>query len=432
MLGKARQVLVRHPLCDSCLGRLFGMLGFGLSNYERGRALKTLLLMLAYDVVRGVVDEELVAALAASGFDPAGEALAKFGKPKPERRQCYICGGIMERLDELVKMCLDAGSEYEYETFQVGCKVPKDISEREEKLWLTFRLEMAESIKNDITREVGKLISSATGKRYSLKEPDLVFVLDLSTWTVDVVSRPVFIYGRYRKLVRGLPQNPWRRPPDPRILYPVSIEELITTPLIRLTQASRAKLHAAGREDIDVRTLGNGRHFIVELKNPKIRKLDLKLAQEIINKEAQGLIEVELVRTVSGKLVPKLKAYSELARKTYVAVVKLSKPVDEDAVRKLEGALRGAVITQRTPTRILGRKPDRVRRKVVYDVKARLLSPDTLELTITCQGGLYVKELIHGDGGRTRPSVAEILGVEAEVKELDIVWIEEPAAIASG
>jgi tRNA U54 and U55 pseudouridine synthase Pus10 len=27
--------------------------------------------------------------------------------------------------------------------------------------------------------------------------------------------------------------------------------------------------------------------------------------------------------------------------------------------------------------------------------------------------------------------VAEILGVDVEVKELDIVWVEEPAAIAS-
>lgn len=427
----ARKVLAEHPLCDSCLGRLFGLAGYGFTNAERGRALKTLLLMKAYDVVRGLVDREVAISLARTGFKPAEDLLQKLGVERPERQACYICGGLMERVSELAAMCVEAGKEYEHETFQVGCRVPEDISEREEKLWLAFQLSASESIKSEITREVGKLVQSATGKRYSLKDPDVVFVIDVGAWSVSVISRPVYIYGRYRKLVRGLPQNPWLRPPDPRVAYQSSIEELVTGPLVRLYKAESAKLHAAGREDVDVRTLGNGRPFVVEIRNPKVRNVDLKLAQDAVNRAAQGLVEVELLYPVSGKLVPKLKAYAEIARKTYVAVVKLSQSVDPSKVEALEKALSGAVVSQRTPSRILGRKPDKVRKKVVYSVKARLLSPDTLELTITCQGGLYVKELLHGDGGRTKPSVAEILGVDVEVKELDIVWIEEPAAIAS-
>jgi tRNA pseudouridine synthase 10 len=39
--------------------------------------------------------------------------------------------------------------------------------------------------------------------------------------------------------------------------------------------------------------------------------------------------------------------------------------------------------------------------------------------------GLYIKELISGDGGRTRPSLAESLGVDAVVEELDVINVGE-------
>jgi len=37
---------------------------------------------------------------------------------------------------------------------------------------------------------------------------------------------------------------------------------------------------------------------------------------------------------------------------------------------------------------------------------------------------LYIKELISGDGGRTKPSLSELLGTETEVKELDVVDVD--------
>jgi tRNA pseudouridine synthase 10 len=47
----------------------------------------------------------------------------------------------------------------------------------------------------------------------------------------------------------------------------------------------------------------------------------------------------------------------------------------------------------------------------------------TLELQVRTQAGLYVKELISGDGGRTRPSAAEVLGVPAACAELDVIAV---------
>jgi len=42
-------------------------------------------------------------------------------------------------------------------------------------------------------------------------------------------------------------------------------------------------------------------------------------------------------------------------------------------------------------------------------------------MIVRCQGGLYVKELVSGDEGRTSPSVSELLGFEAKTLKLDVL-----------
>jgi len=90
----------------------------------------------------------------------------------------------------------------------------------------------------------------------------------------------------------------------------------------------------------------------------------------------------------------------------------------------LKDVLCGAIIKQRTPTRVLHRRADKVRTKKVYDLEAKKVSEDEIELTIRGQGGLYIKELITGDEGRTTPSVAEVLGKDLTVLELTVLDVE--------
>ncbi|MEM4329366.1 MAG: hypothetical protein QXI50_06895, partial [Candidatus Caldarchaeum sp.] len=59
----AVELLKSGALCDYCLGRQFARLGYGLSNRERGRALKVALLM---EAVKNR-DEGLVKLLAENG-----------------------------------------------------------------------------------------------------------------------------------------------------------------------------------------------------------------------------------------------------------------------------------------------------------------------------------------------------------------------------
>ncbi len=42
-------------------------------------------------------------------------------------------------------------------------------------------------------------------------------------------------------------------------------------------------------------------------------------------------------------------------------------------------------------------------------------------MEIRCQGGLYVKELVSGDEGRTVPNVSDLLGNRAKTLKLDVL-----------
>lgn len=45
-------------------------------------------------------------------------------------------------------------------------------------------------------------------------------------------------------------------------------------------------------------------------------------------------------------------------------------------------------------------------------------------LDIATQAGTYVKELIHGDFGRTSPSISSIIGQEIDIIALDVTAID--------
>jgi tRNA pseudouridine synthase 10 len=45
-------------------------------------------------------------------------------------------------------------------------------------------------------------------------------------------------------------------------------------------------------------------------------------------------------------------------------------------------------------------------------------------LDIVTQAGTYVKELVHGEFGRTEPSISSIIGAEIDIAALDVMNID--------
>ena len=76
--------------------------------------------------------------------------------------------------------------------------------------------------------------------------------------------------------------------------YEESVQELIDSVAIGATEGESSTFHGAGREDIDAKMLGTGRPFVVEIKTPKKRSVDLQILEESMNKAAIGKVEVEL------------------------------------------------------------------------------------------------------------------------------------------
>ncbi len=149
---------------------------------------------------------------------------------------------------------------------------------------------LAKKITNELDREIGKIVSSKTGKEVSFSDPDITAIVNTKTHSARLMVRSIFIYGRYNKLERGIPQNRWRKREGPP-----SIEEMVGNTCNEHFHGSAYVLHGEGREDVDVKMLGNGRPFVIEIKNPKIRSADLAEIENEINERFSGKIKVKLL-----------------------------------------------------------------------------------------------------------------------------------------
>ena len=385
--------LGERALCDACLGRLFGKVGHGHTNNERGRAIR----------------------------EVAGHADGP----------CWVCAGLTARYDALADLVARKLEPWEYDTFRVGSRIDPEVSAREESLWSDLALPGPEPLKAEVNREVGKRVSEAVGKEPDLAAPDIVAVLDPAFDHVDLQVNPLYLRGRYRKLVRGVPQTRWpcrrcmgkgcARCGGTGKMYPTSVEEVIAAEVMRESGGTGHALHGMGREDVDARMLGRGRPFILEIKEPRRRHLDL--ASAIARIDGSGIVEVDGLGPARGADVVGLK--EDRAAKTYRVLFRTVPPVGE---AKLKGALPVLVlepIAQQTPERVVHRRADTTRHRRILAAEVVRVDGDRAEIRVTAEAGTYIKEWVHGDRGRTSPSLAERLGVACEVIELDVLDVHD-------
>ena len=384
-IDDARGLLATGPLCDSCLGRPVADRSFGLTDAERGRALRTTV---------ALADDE------------------PFETPDAE---CWVCEGTCERFDEMADRLVDALGDTELYTYQVGTRVPPLLEENDRLLREEAGLdpEAGEPLKTELNREVGRRVGARLGAEVDFQRPDVQFLLDLEADAVEVQRNSVSVYGRYRKLQRGIPQTEWDT-------YDESVEELVAPPFLSALRGTEAVFHGAGREDVDALMLGSGRPFVLEVKKPRRRDADLgELASEVNESEK---VAVEALAFVSHEMVARVKEHD--ATKTYRATVEFDEPVAETDLEAALADLDGATVDQRTPHRVDHRRADRVREREVLSVDGDLGDDRTAVVDVHSEGGLYIKELMSGDEGRTEPSLAGLLGVDATVTALDVLDVE--------
>ncbi len=424
LLEEVRRYLLTYPLCDRCLGRLFAKYGLNLDNKVRGASLKTLLSMCIHsEILSGspTCDEECLKKLAENAGYPLTEIHSRFGRARVSPKKCYVCGGrIEELLSKLTQKALSKLREVDFETFIVGVKSGSQIELRYDQVVRNLSVTSWESVRREFKRVVGKKIQGITGKEPDFRAPDVVVLLDLDSADVEVIPTPLYIYGSYVKLGRLISQMVWIGK-DGVKKYKLSVEEVLRG-VKDLVDGEEVKIHASGREDVDVRMLGSGRPTIVEVRGAKRRSTDLGKISMTLSRNPW--VKFKALRRARPPEVRILK--EENSRKVYRAVVYSQEPLTEEDVELIESKLSNALIRQRTPRRVLWRRKDLIRKRMVYEVRGKLITPRIMELIIFCDGGLYVKELIHGDEGRTKPSVAEVLGRELTVLLLDVLSVTTP------
>jgi len=247
----------------------------------------------------------------------------------------------------------------------------------------------------------------------------------------------IYLSGRYVKMSRRLPQSPWFINGERK--GESSVEELITGPAARLFGASDCKFHAEGREDIDVRMLGGGRPFVIEVQNARLCSPSCAELEAAVNSSSGGDVLVRRVLRCGQSAMAALQRDAENHRKTYVCVCWSSKPLGREDAAKL-AEVRDLEILQKTPVRVLHRRAPAVRPRTLHWLEAELVNDHYFRLRLSTQAGMYIKEFVHGDLGRTRPSMRSLLGARVEILQLDVEGLEDeegqeaaaPAAEAPG
>jgi tRNA pseudouridine synthase 10 len=499
--------LVRQGTCDACLGRVGGKRTYGQSLEDAGRGVRA-----------SVVERD-----------------SHLANAREEEPLCPFCENLFEEVDLLADIIFEAIEPYDVSRLQLGARVPKDQVEQEEKLRKRLGAGGSDALKPSLVEEIGKRLKDRLeGVTLVNDKPDVLALIDVLTLTVELDIRAVYVYGRYRKLERGIPQTRWpcrackgrgcESCNQTGLQYEKSVQDLVGNPMLEIFQGTEHAFHGMGREDIDVRCLGRGRPFVLEIKEPRKRSFNAEKLAEIINEAAQGSVEVSAIRpstrseVVRIKDTPAEKSYTirftiepmnEAEYAVLTAPVDMTKedvqdrskkrrrqrrgdknadrtkPLettievpatgpseaelkamkkpelvalaeanglkktgkkdelierivaalppapetfdlpDDETILKIVESLNGLKLAQRTPARVAHRRSDLIRKRTVFEAHSPFIEVNEngereIEFTLRCESGTYVKETVHGDNGRTQPSVSALIKAKCNVLWLDV------------
>ncbi|KAL7309745.1 hypothetical protein PS15m_010590 [Mucor circinelloides] len=259
--------------------------------------------------------------------------------------------------------------------------------------------------------------------------------------SVTLLHTSSHVGGRYLKFSREYSQTPWAI--KGRKLAEHSVSECFAEIIRKYHRADDTKFVTAGREDANVRMLGTGRPFYLELINPRTPRLseeEYKQIEQEINTQSihKDNVQVRHLSYIEPKYTSIIKEGEETKTKRYRALVWLSEPLTDQVIERINKIGSSPfTIQQKTPVRVFQRRSAAVRPKVIHTSTISRLhqdvdmnSPEARYgvLKLHTQAGTYIKEYVHGDLGRTLPNLASVGSIhsadllELDVMDVDLVW----------
>ena len=369
----ANQILKKYELCNNCLGRSFSK------------------------------------QLHLSSNKLLGKKLQKKKNPTPK---CYICKNLFDNLNHFLKLMLESSSSYSFSTFSVGTMIKPSIIDRDDYIRSKYKLKGIDSVKTDITRELGKSFSRKTKKIVDFLDPEVTFTINLKDESCQLRSKSITLSGRYIKTLRGISQKQksctncsgkgCRICNFHGISEFDSIEGMISKFLFEKFGGTTAKFTWIGGEDKSSLVLGTGRPFFVKIQNP--HKRNLKLTSISFD-----FLKITNLKIGSNSPKKPLRFYSLIKVK-----ISTEFEIDSKNLKKLNDLTKHPIVVYE--------KSGKRSEKKLLSVKYTKNSKNTFTLFVKAEGGLPIKRFVYGDD--VSPGISQILDIPCKCQEFDFLDIE--------
>lgn len=367
----ANKITKKYTLCDNCLGRLFSKQLHLSSNKLLGKKLNQ---------------------------NPV--------------EKCYICKNLFDNLNHFLKLMLDKSSGYSFKTFSIGAMIKPSIVDRDDFIRSQYKLRGIDSIKTDITKEIGKLYSKRTKKTIDHLDPDVTFTINFKDEFCNLRSKPITFSGRYVKSERGFSQK--QKPCDNcsgkgcrvcdfhGISEYNSVEGVISKSLFQKFGGTTTKFTWIGGEDKSSLVLGSGRPFFVKIQNPHKQKAEF-------SDVTVGSIKIINLKSIYESPKKPLRFNSVISVK-----ISTESQIDSKMLEKLKDLKISPVVVYE--------KSGKHSVKKIFNVKSKKNSKNLFTLIIKAEGGLPIKRFVIGDD--IAPGISTILNTPCECREFDFLEIE--------
>ncbi|MDA0755979.1 MAG: tRNA pseudouridine(54/55) synthase Pus10 [Crenarchaeota archaeon] len=332
--------------------------------------------------------------------------LKKFGKSS--NTKCYVCKNIFENLDYMLSNIFEKSSNLDFKTFNLGLILKNSFLERDDHIKSKFKIKGIENIKFGISIEMAKKISRRTKSTQIVNNPDLFIQANFKDESCIIRTKPIFVYGRYNKKIRKLPQKQMLCKSCNGIgchncnfkgLENIeSIEGKISNLLIKKFEGNQVKINWIGGEDQSSLVLGNGRPFFAKILNPKKRN---RILRKSLNLDAITLSELKKILIQPKGSIPFKSKVS--------VIVDTEKPISLTNLKKLD-ILENTKIHDPT-------KDKKILNKQIYQIRYKKLGKTSFRLDLFADGGIPIKFFIQNSD--VTPNISELLGNRCQCRKID-------------
>ena len=332
--------------------------------------------------------------------------LEKFGKLS--NNKCYICKNIFDSLDSILYNILETSQIIDFKTFNLGLTLKPSFLERDDHIKSKFKIKGIENIKFSISTELAKKISRQTKSKRILEDPDLFIQANFKNESCTFRTKPIFVYGRYKKKIRKLSQKQifchscngigCHNCNFKGLENIESIEGKISNFLTKKFDGNQVKINWIGGEDQSSLVLGNGRPFFAKILNPKKRNRILRKSSDLDGVHLSGLQKLPLQPKGSIPFKSEVSIIINTTKKISLTQLKKLKVLENIDIHDFS-------------------KDKKNNHKRIYTIGYKKLGKTSFVLDLFADGGIPIKSFIQNSD--VTPNVSELLENQCECKKFD-------------